>query len=177
MAPVGRVPPASPSTYIETGTVASETLGANVAPTMAPVAKITAEFAPVSACAAASRITLERARTSPDIPSATAIIDHRLCHPARPPSAWRHYEGAQLFDQPAQTGVRHASLVRRINSSDETPGSDCWPASRQFRPAKAPRLPPVPLLLRRRAHPIRHCLHEDLYRRLRCWARCVRRSA
>jgi len=42
----------------------------SVAPTIEPVAKITAELAPVSACAAASRTTLERARASPDISSA-----------------------------------------------------------------------------------------------------------
>ena len=50
--------------------------GARVAPTIEPVAKITAEFAPVSACAAARRTTLERARASPDTLSAavTSII-------------------------------------------------------------------------------------------------------
>src|SRR4029077_17980617 len=67
------VPPASPSTYIEIGTVASETSGASAAPTMAPVAKITAALAPVSACAAARRATLARARASPDAPSAAVI--------------------------------------------------------------------------------------------------------
>ena len=40
-------------TYIDSGTVASETSGASVAPTIEPVAKMTAELAPVSACAAA----------------------------------------------------------------------------------------------------------------------------
>src|SRR4051812_17545410 len=50
--------------------------GASVAPTIEPVAKITAELAPVSACAAASRTTLERARASAAISSAavTSII-------------------------------------------------------------------------------------------------------
>src|SRR5947209_9389008 len=47
--------------------------GASVAPTIEPVAKITAELAPVSACAAASRTTLDRARASPEI-SSTAVI-------------------------------------------------------------------------------------------------------
>jgi hypothetical protein len=70
IAPVGSVPAARPSTYIESGTVASEMLGASVAPTIEPVAKITAEFAPVSACAAASRLTLDRARASSAISSA-----------------------------------------------------------------------------------------------------------
>ena len=76
MAPVGNVPAASPTTYIESGTVASEISGASVAPTIEPVAKITAELAPVSACAAASRTTLERARASSAISSAavTSII-------------------------------------------------------------------------------------------------------
>ena len=39
-------------------------LAAAQAPTIEPVAKITAEFAPVSACAAPSRATLARARAS-----------------------------------------------------------------------------------------------------------------
>src|SRR5437762_423467 len=54
MAPVGSVPAANPRTYIESGAVASDISGASDAPTIEPVAKITAEFAPVSACAAAS---------------------------------------------------------------------------------------------------------------------------
>ncbi|MGY3295223.1 hypothetical protein ACVWWG_002552 [Bradyrhizobium sp. LB7.2] len=49
IAPVGKVPAASPSTYIDSGTVASDMSGASVAPTIEPVAKITAELAPVSA--------------------------------------------------------------------------------------------------------------------------------
>src|SRR3954453_20893829 len=76
MTPVGNVPAASPTTYIESGTVASEISGASVAPTIEPVAKITAELAPVSACAAATRFTFDRARASPEISSArvTSII-------------------------------------------------------------------------------------------------------
>jgi hypothetical protein len=58
------VPAANPTTYIEIGTVANETSGAIVAPTIAPVAKITAEFAPVNACAAASRTTFALTRAS-----------------------------------------------------------------------------------------------------------------
>jgi hypothetical protein len=78
MAPVGKVPTARPTTYIEIGTVASDIDGARVAPTIEPVAKITAELAPVSACAAASRTTLERARASSAISSAavTSIIGY-----------------------------------------------------------------------------------------------------
>src|SRR5437879_1156728 len=53
-----------PSTYIDSGTVASEMSGASVAPTIEPVAKITAELAPVSAWAAASRTTLDLTRAS-----------------------------------------------------------------------------------------------------------------
>jgi hypothetical protein len=64
IAPVGSVPAASPSTYIDRGTVASEMFGASVAPMIEPVAKITAELAPVSACAAASRTTLALTRAS-----------------------------------------------------------------------------------------------------------------
>src|SRR5690242_4992511 len=73
MAPVGSVPAASPTTYIDSGTVASDMLGASVAPTIDPVAKMTAELAPVRACAAASRATLERARASPAVSSVTFI--------------------------------------------------------------------------------------------------------
>src|SRR6185437_5063276 len=64
IAPVGSVPAASPSTYIESGTVASEIDGASEAPMIEPVAKMTAELAPVSACAAASRTTLALTRAS-----------------------------------------------------------------------------------------------------------------
>src|ERR1700733_6617778 len=113
MAPVGSVPAASPTTYIDSGTVASEMEGASVAPTIEPVAKITAELAPVSACAAASRATLDLARASPEIPSAavTSIIFHFSSN-----AAWarasvidsRHYEGRRSRDQPMQTGARHA---------------------------------------------------------------------
>src|SRR5579863_1484887 len=76
--PVGKVPAARPATYIEIGTVASETFGASVAPTIEPVAKMTAEFAPVSACAAASRTTLARTRASSALAAATvmSIIDY-----------------------------------------------------------------------------------------------------
>src|SRR5437763_9042413 len=76
MAPVGSVPAANPRTYIESGAVASDISGATDAPSIEPVAKITAEFAPVSACAAASLTTLERARASPELSSAavTSII-------------------------------------------------------------------------------------------------------
>src|SRR4051794_17641206 len=77
MAPVGSVPAANPSTYIESGAVASDISGASDAPTIEPVAKITAEFAPVSACAAESLTTLERARASPEVSSA-AVTSNRL---------------------------------------------------------------------------------------------------
>ena len=85
IAPVGNVPLAKPSTYIESGTVASEMLGASVAPTIEPVAKITAEFAPVSACAAASRTTLDRTRASSAISSVavTSIIGTSAHEPHR----------------------------------------------------------------------------------------------
>jgi len=60
-------------------------------------AKITAEFAPVSACAAASRTTLDRARASPEMSSmaVTSIIGHFA--PGTRPNAIglvdsRHYE-------------------------------------------------------------------------------------
>ena len=48
-------------------------VGASVAPTIEPVAKITAELAPVSACAAASRSTLARARASLAISSVAVV--------------------------------------------------------------------------------------------------------
>jgi hypothetical protein len=81
MIPVGKVPAASPATYIEIGTVASETSGARDAPTIDPVAKITAEFAPVSACAAANRVTLARTRTSSVLAAAAAISIIGCFHP------------------------------------------------------------------------------------------------
>src|SRR4051812_19720668 len=93
-----------PSTYIDSGTVASETSGASVAPMIEPVAKMTAELAPVSACAAASRTTLPRARASPAVSSlaVTSIIG-------------RDYEERRCDNQPLQAGARHARMaVSRI---------------------------------------------------------------
>src|SRR6266481_4864532 len=110
IAPVGKVPAASPSTYIESGTVASEISGASVAPTIEPVAKITAEFAPDSACAAARRATLERARASSAISSVavTPIIAIKSgSGPTRPGLVdSSHYEGRRRSDQPTQTNLR-----------------------------------------------------------------------
>src|SRR5450759_552302 len=129
MAPVGKVPAAIPTTYIESGTVASETSGASVAPTIEPVAKITAELAPVSACAAASRTTLDRARASSEISSAavTSIIGRSARGaPGRMQSALliaRYYEGARPPDQLMRTGVRYASPFRLISAA-RTSGSD-----------------------------------------------------
>src|SRR6266404_6390502 len=113
IAPVGSVPAASPSTYIESGTVASEMFGASVAPTIEPVAKITAELAPVSACAAASRSTLPRARAS--LVTSTVAVVSSIGIPARQAPGREphrfisgHYEDARGRDQPAQTGARYA---------------------------------------------------------------------
>src|ERR1700736_2809628 len=97
MAPVGSVPAAIPTTYIDSGTVASDIDGAKVAPMIEPVAKITAEFAPVSACAAARRITLDRARASPEISSAAVISIIGYFHPGAAENALglidiRYYE-------------------------------------------------------------------------------------
>src|ERR1700716_238782 len=104
MAPVGNVPAASPSTYIESGTVASEISGASVAPTIEPVAKMTAEFAPVSACAAARRTTLERARASSAISSVTltSIIGTSAQKAAAAPGLVDspHYAGRRRRNQP-----------------------------------------------------------------------------
>src|ERR1700733_15283649 len=123
MAPVGNVPAASPATYIEIGTVASETSGASDAPTIEPVAKMTAEFAPVSACAAAKRRTLDRARASSEISSATvtSIIGHfhphdGQCRRVLIDSAY--YEGPYRLDQPMQTGARYSSLLGRLDAPE-----------------------------------------------------------
>src|ERR1700712_1399980 len=127
MTPVGNVPAASPSTYIESGTVASDISGASVAPTIEPVAKITAEFAPVRACAAASRTTLERARASLAISSAevTSIIGHSAWAARAAPNAIglvgdRHYEGSRKPYQPMQMGAGYASRLT-LSSADRTP--------------------------------------------------------
>src|SRR5260370_10870392 len=111
MAPVGSVPAARPSTYIDSGTVASEIDGASVAPTIEPVAKMTAELAPVSAGAAASRRTVERARASLAISSMAVVSNIGI--PARQAPAGslsdsRHYEEEPPRDQPMQTGARYA---------------------------------------------------------------------
>src|ERR1700694_4490942 len=108
MAPVGNVPAAIPTTYIESGTVASEISGASVAPIIEPVAKITAEFAPVSACAAASRTTLDRARASLAISSlaVTSIIGH-----FRPGRGRRR--SASLIPTTMKGGVRAINRCKR----------------------------------------------------------------
>src|SRR6201986_2494173 len=109
MAPVGSVPAASPSTYIDSGTVASETDGASEAPTIEPVAKITAELAPVSACAAASRTTLALTRASLAISS--LAVTSIMAFPIRPrcePYLPRHYGQMQPCDQPSQTSAGYA---------------------------------------------------------------------
>src|SRR4030081_2017694 len=112
MAPVGNVPAASPTTNIESGTVASDISGASVAPTMDPVAKVTAELAPVSACAAASRATLDRARASPEISAAAvmSIIEAVSARVGQIRSAFvdvGKYGAGHAPDQPMQAGVRH----------------------------------------------------------------------
>src|SRR5689334_10500685 len=56
-------------------------LGASAAPTIEPVAKMTAELAPVSACAAASRSTLPRARAS--LVTSTVAVVSSIGIPAR----------------------------------------------------------------------------------------------
>src|SRR4051794_31329889 len=87
--------------------------GASVAPTIEPVAKMTAELAPVSACAAASRSTLPRARASL-ITSTVAVVSSigipARQAPGREPHCFiaGHYEDVRRRDQPAQTGARHA---------------------------------------------------------------------
>src|SRR4051794_35621716 len=124
IAPVGKVPAARPSTYIDSGTVASEMLGASVAPTIEPVAKITAELAPVSACAAARRTTLARARASSAISAevTSSIGNFR-------PGAFtgfvdsRHYGGRARAGQPAQTGASHAAGAKNVDARDK-PGHD-----------------------------------------------------
>src|SRR6185437_10446608 len=99
IAPVGSVPAASPSTYIESGTVASEIDGASEAPMIEPVAKMTAELAPVSACAAASRTTFALTRASLAI-SALAVTSI-MAFPDRPVAKLdlrRHYGEMQQRD-------------------------------------------------------------------------------
>src|SRR5438105_15815553 len=88
--------------------------GARVAPTIEPVAKMTAELAPVSACAAARRITLDRARASPETSSVT--VTSSIAKSARirsdagsAPIVLPDYERSILPDQPAQTGAGHAA--------------------------------------------------------------------
>src|SRR5438270_2651600 len=110
MAPVGSVPAGRRSTYIESGTVASKISGASVAPTIEPVAKTTAEFAPVSACAAASRTTLDRARASSAISSVavSSIIGTSARRAAIGLIDSRHYEEVTRVDQPAQAGAGYA---------------------------------------------------------------------
>src|SRR3984885_10581090 len=88
--------------------------GASVAPTIEPVAKINAAFAPVSACAAARRTTLDRARASPDTSSTmvASIIRYfppGCSHARRERLDSRHYGCGHPPDQPTQTGARYVS--------------------------------------------------------------------
>src|ERR1700678_1867309 len=121
--PVGKVPAASPSTYIDSGTVASETLGASVAPTIEPVAKITAEFAPVSACAAARRSTLARTRVSPASAAVAVTSIIGGFHPEEQDAVgssldFAHYEMSDPRDQPTETSARHAPTWNRSPGLD-----------------------------------------------------------
>src|SRR5690349_13278834 len=106
-----------PTTYIESGTVASESEGASVAPTIDPVAKITAEFAPVSACAAASRTTLALTRASLAI-SSLAVISIMSASESRPLSGLAFCGGTMERRAPAINrrkrgrGMRLASAAR-----------------------------------------------------------------
>src|SRR5947199_326103 len=87
-------------------------LGRNAALAIEPVAKITAELAPVKACAAASRATLDRARASPEMSSTAVVSIIGYFRQARPVAFGRadsrYYEGSQQLNQPTQTGARHA---------------------------------------------------------------------
>src|ERR1700750_3249868 len=80
IAPVGSVPAASPTTYIDSGTVANEISGAKGAPTIQPVAKVKAGLATVSGCAGARRTTLDRARASS---LTSSLPDTFIAFPAR----------------------------------------------------------------------------------------------
>src|ERR1700722_2828297 len=109
MAPVGSVPAAIPTTYTEIGTVANEMSGASVAPTIEPVAKMTAALAPVSAWAAASRATLDRTRVCWEISSAAIISIIGRFHPVRGRMLSGlvdsiDYAAQHLLNQPAQAG-------------------------------------------------------------------------
>jgi hypothetical protein len=90
--------------------------GASVAPTIEPVAKMTAELAPVSACAAASRTTLDRARASLAISSVavTSIIGFFVRRTRAGPIDSRHYGESKPRVQPAQTGQPHAQVSAQI---------------------------------------------------------------
>jgi hypothetical protein len=96
------------------GQVASEMSGESDAPTIEPVAKMTAELAPVSACAAARRITLERARASSMVsPLAVTLLIEFPPVLIRPRiragfAVGAQYEEMQAGDQPTQTGARYA---------------------------------------------------------------------
>ena len=143
--------------------------GASVAPTIEPVAKITAELAPVSACAAASRTTLDRARASSVISSAavkrsSAGSGRGGC--SRPPD-FRHYGAPPRGDQPMQTGVRHASGVQtgwlrpntriRLLAGISTISTSASPAA-----------PPAFQARRYRARPIPDCCREGCCRTRHC---------
>src|SRR5450755_154981 len=149
MAPVGSVPAAIPTTYIDSGTVASEIDGAKVAPMIEPVAKMTAEFAPVSACAAARRITLDRAGRRRKSHPLRSYRSSAISTQARPNALglidMRYYEARFALNQPMQTGVRHASdahwtgdappskseaavhVARRAECAPSTPGIRTMP--------------------------------------------------
>src|SRR5437762_13378820 len=101
-------------------------LGASVAPTIEPVAKTTAEFAPVSACAAASRTTLDRTRASSAISSVavTSIIGTSAREPYGLIDS-PHYEEITRVDQPAQADAGYA-LRSSIFSIVRRSGCDCW---------------------------------------------------
>src|SRR3984885_6849827 len=85
--------------------------GASVAPMIEPVAKITAELAPVNACAAASRRTLDRARASSEI--SLAAVTSIICG-FRPDAA--HYGQAPLIPDTMTAGVRSINRCKRAHA-------------------------------------------------------------
>src|SRR6478736_2902949 len=98
-------------------------LGASVAPTIEPVAKMTAELAPVSACAAASRNTLPRARAS--LVTSTVAVVSSIGLPARQAPGgepYRFIAGTMKTCEDAINRRKRARAMRRAHmDSDPDP--------------------------------------------------------
>jgi hypothetical protein len=98
-------------------------LGASVAPTIEPVAKMTAELAPVSACAAASRNTLPRARAS--LVTSTVAVVSSIGIPARQAPAGSLIDSLRGTMKTRGYSINRRKRAHAMRRAHVDSGTDC----------------------------------------------------